>query len=112
MQFEPFFIPREPVAQCQAQLTELGRLGIELFHDNPGQGLAFLVAVGAMRDYPVAINGLPYEERQSSPLRSDLQGSLVAPLFALISSLLASVCVLCLHVCFARGCGVRGCGWM
>jgi len=57
VQFEPFFIPREPVAQCQAQLTDLGRLGIELFHDNPGQGLAFLVAVGAMRDYPVAING-------------------------------------------------------
>jgi len=35
---------------------ELQRLGIEIFNTSPGQGMAFLVAVGAVRDYPVEIN--------------------------------------------------------
>lgn len=56
LHFEPFFVPRDAVLNEPAFRKELKRLGIEIFNQSPGHGLAFLVAAGCVRDYPVEIN--------------------------------------------------------
>lgn len=56
LHFEPFFVPRDPVF-CEPQhREEVQHVGVALFNRSPGHGLAFLVAMGAVRDYPVEIN--------------------------------------------------------
>lgn len=54
--YEPFFVPRNPVITEQAHKQELLALGQLLFNKRPGQGLAFLVASGCTRDYPVDLS--------------------------------------------------------
>mmetsp|Transcript_54459 Transcript_54459/g.100687 ORF Transcript_54459/g.100687 Transcript_54459/m.100687 type:complete len:740 (+) Transcript_54459:62-2281(+) len=56
LQFEPFFVPREPAVQTGLRQEELKLLGLEFFNRSPGHGVAFLVAAGIVRDYPVEIN--------------------------------------------------------
>ncbi|CAK0858072.1 unnamed protein product, partial [Prorocentrum cordatum] len=61
VRYEPFFVPRSPVIDCQDQLPNFNRLltsiGQVIFDKQPGRGLAFLVATGALRDYPVDMIG-------------------------------------------------------
>mmetsp|Transcript_40775 Transcript_40775/g.75831 ORF Transcript_40775/g.75831 Transcript_40775/m.75831 type:complete len:705 (+) Transcript_40775:115-2229(+) len=56
LHFEPFFVPRDAVLNEPAHRKELKKIGIEIFNQSPGHGLAFLVAAGCVRDYPVEIN--------------------------------------------------------
>jgi len=56
LQFEPFFVPREPAVHTGIRQDELKVLGVEFFNRSPGAGVAFLVAAGVVRDYPVEIN--------------------------------------------------------
>lgn len=56
LHFEPFFVPREAVVHEPAIREELQRIGLAVFDHSPGHGLAFLVASGVVRDYPVEIN--------------------------------------------------------
>lgn len=51
--YEPFFVPRSPIIREQVYKKEFQKIGLEIFNRKPGQGLAFLVAVGSTRDYPV-----------------------------------------------------------
>jgi len=53
LQYEPFFVPRQPVIRTQQYKKEFQRIGILMFNRQPGFGLAFLVAAGVARDYPV-----------------------------------------------------------
>merc|ERR1719487_411792 len=57
MRYEPFFVPRAPLIQSQdlpggsaSQLTDMGK---SIFNRQPGRGLAFVVACGCTRDYPI-----------------------------------------------------------
>lgn len=58
LHFEPFFVPRDPFLAegGPASREPLQQLGVELFGQSPGHGIAFLVATGVVRDYPVEIN--------------------------------------------------------
>lgn len=57
LHFEPFFVPREAIIRdSPPRYEELAKLGAEIFNRSAGHGLAFLVAVGAVRDYPVEMN--------------------------------------------------------
>lgn len=56
LHFEPFFVPRDAILHEPRHREDLQRLGVHLFNKSPGHGLAFLVAAGAVRDYPVEIN--------------------------------------------------------
>merc|ERR1719272_487664 len=56
LHFEPFFVPRDAVLHEPAHREELQKLGVEIFNKSPGHGLAFLIAAGGVRDYPVEIN--------------------------------------------------------
>uniref|UniRef100_A0A7S4R684 SEC7 domain-containing protein n=1 Tax=Alexandrium monilatum TaxID=311494 RepID=A0A7S4R684_9DINO len=56
LHFEPFFVPRDPVLHEPKSREDLQQLGVDLFARSPGHGVAFLVAVGVVRDYPVEIN--------------------------------------------------------
>merc|ERR1719440_825594 len=42
---------RDPV-----RTPALQRLGIDIFNQRPGQGLAFLVSTGAVRDFPIELS--------------------------------------------------------
>lgn len=57
LRFEPFFVPRAPVVKVTAGQAEMQRLSLEIFNSRPGQGLAFIVAVGCARDFPVELSG-------------------------------------------------------
>jgi hypothetical protein len=57
MRYEPFFVPRAPLIQTQdmtegsaLRLTEMGKA---IFNRQAGRGLAFVVACGCTRDYPI-----------------------------------------------------------
>lgn len=56
LHFEPFFVPRDAILHEPSHREELQKLGIEIFNRSPGHGLAFLIAAGGVRDYPVEIN--------------------------------------------------------
>lgn len=63
LRFEPCFVPREaalhepPKQRGGAHVPEeFKQLAISIFNKSPGQGVAFLVASGVVRDYPVEIN--------------------------------------------------------
>lgn len=53
LQYEPFFVPRKAVIRTQQYKKEFQRIGMLIFNRQPGFGLAFLVASGVARDYPV-----------------------------------------------------------
>lgn len=53
LQYEPFFVPRQSVIRSQQYKKEFHRIGTAMFNRQPGYGLAFLVASGVTRDYPV-----------------------------------------------------------
>jgi len=53
LQYEPFFVPRQAVIRSQQYKKEFQRIGTLMFNQQPGYGLAFLVASGVARDYPV-----------------------------------------------------------
>lgn len=61
LRFEPFFVPRLPVFRDVSRALQLQRLGIEIFDERPGQGLAFLVATGSVRDFPIELNSFLVE---------------------------------------------------
>mmetsp|Transcript_85059 Transcript_85059/g.273803 ORF Transcript_85059/g.273803 Transcript_85059/m.273803 type:complete len:716 (-) Transcript_85059:80-2227(-) len=61
VRFEPFFVPRTAVMKdivknpsLRRQLSAIGRT---IFDKQPGRGLAFLVATGCVRDYPMDLVG-------------------------------------------------------
>ena len=56
LHFEPFFVPREPVLHEPRHREDLQQLGVSIFNRSPGHGIAFLVAIGIVRDFPVEIN--------------------------------------------------------
>lgn len=56
LHFEPFFVPRDAVLHEPMHREELQKLGVEIFNRSPGHGLAFLIAAGGVRDYPVEVN--------------------------------------------------------
>jgi len=58
LRFEPYFVPRLPVLKDFPSSAALRSLGIEIFNQRPGQGLAFLVATNCVRDFPVELSGL------------------------------------------------------
>jgi len=53
LQYEPFFVPRQPVIRSPQYKKEFQKIGTLMFNQQPGYGLAFLVASGVARDYPV-----------------------------------------------------------
>lgn len=54
LQYEPFFVPRSSVVRsAPLYKNEFQRLGMQIFNRQPGFGLAFLIAAGVARDYPV-----------------------------------------------------------
>eukprot|EP00405_Crypthecodinium_cohnii_P036484 CAMPEP_0206547890 /NCGR_PEP_ID=MMETSP0325_2-20121206/13560_1 /ASSEMBLY_ACC=CAM_ASM_000347 /TAXON_ID=2866 /ORGANISM="Crypthecodinium cohnii, Strain Seligo" /LENGTH=799 /DNA_ID=CAMNT_0054047271 /DNA_START=185 /DNA_END=2585 /DNA_ORIENTATION=+ len=55
LQYEPFFVPRQPIVRMQHYKKEFQRIGTLIFNRHPGFGLAFLVAAGVTRDYPVDV---------------------------------------------------------
>jgi len=52
LQYEPFFVPRDPLVADIDHKSELLMLGSRFFNQCPGKGLSFLVASGCARDYP------------------------------------------------------------
>jgi len=73
MRFEPCFVPREAALpehpnKGREVPEELRALAIEIFNRSPGHAVAFLVAAGIVRDYPVEINQF-LTKRQASPAK-------------------------------------------
>lgn len=56
LQYEPFFVPRSAVIEEKTHKQDFFALGQLIFNKSPGQGLAFLVASGCTRDYPVDLS--------------------------------------------------------
>jgi len=56
LQYDPFFVPREAVIKTQKYRKEHLRIGLAMFNQQPGYGIAFLVATGVTRDYPVELS--------------------------------------------------------
>jgi len=65
LRFEPFFVPRAAVLRDLQGCPELLAIGVEIFKQRPGQGLAFLVATGAVRDFPVELSSFMLEQNVS-----------------------------------------------
>jgi len=65
LRFEPFFVPRAPVLKDVPSTTAVQRIGVEIFNQRPGQGLAFLVSSGAVRDFPVELSNFLAEHAVS-----------------------------------------------
>jgi len=57
MRYEPFFVPRAPMIPSSdlphGRLQQLSDIGKAIFNHQPGRGLAFVVACGCTRDYPI-----------------------------------------------------------
>lgn len=49
---EPFFVPRLPLCHNEAHRAEVLHIGIDLFRQSAGHGLAFFVATGVVHDHP------------------------------------------------------------
>lgn len=62
LRFEPFFVPRAPIIKGLQKTGVLNRIGVGIFNQRPGQGLAFLVATGAVRDFPVELSSFLSEQ--------------------------------------------------
>lgn len=54
LRFEPFFVPRTAVMKEGG--ADLQKLSEAIFNQRPGQGLAFVVATGCIRDFPVELS--------------------------------------------------------
>jgi len=54
--FEPFFVPNTPFMAKPENKEVMEALGIRFFNANPGRGIAFLVATGCVRDFPIQIS--------------------------------------------------------
>jgi len=65
LRFEPFFVPRAPVLRDAPSTAAMQRIGVEIFNQRPGQGLAFLVSSGAVRDFPVELSNFLAEHAVS-----------------------------------------------
>lgn len=63
VQYEPFFVPRQPVYKDTSRHAQVSKLGIAFFNCCPGKGLAFLVAAGLVRDYPIDLGGFLMRNR-------------------------------------------------
>lgn len=66
LRFEPFFVPRAAAVRELKNTWELQQIGVEIFEERPGQGLAFLVSTGSVRDFPVELSSF-LSERTVSP---------------------------------------------
>eukprot|EP00929_Paragymnodinium_shiwhaense_P014466 TRINITY_DN122373_c0_g1_i1.p1 TRINITY_DN122373_c0_g1~~TRINITY_DN122373_c0_g1_i1.p1 ORF type:complete len:790 (-),score=158.54 TRINITY_DN122373_c0_g1_i1:249-2618(-) len=72
LRFEPFFVPRAPLLRDEHASrqrhcpTAFQRAGIEIFNNRPGQGLAFLVVTGIVRDYPIELSSFLMENNVST----------------------------------------------
>lgn len=53
---EPFFVPRVPLFHDEANRAEIIHLGMEMFNQSAGHGLAFFVASGIVHDHPTDLN--------------------------------------------------------
>lgn len=56
LRFEPFFVPRVPILRDVVRTPAFQSIGIDIFNQRPGQGLAFLVSTGAVRDFPIELS--------------------------------------------------------
>mmetsp|Transcript_45881 Transcript_45881/g.109253 ORF Transcript_45881/g.109253 Transcript_45881/m.109253 type:complete len:758 (+) Transcript_45881:142-2415(+) len=56
LQYEPFFVPRQPFLRSSHFKKDLQRIGVSVLDVQPGYGLSFLVASGVVRDYPVDLS--------------------------------------------------------
>eukprot|EP00928_Gymnodinium_smaydae_P039338 TRINITY_DN26891_c0_g3_i1.p1 TRINITY_DN26891_c0_g3~~TRINITY_DN26891_c0_g3_i1.p1 ORF type:complete len:790 (+),score=155.53 TRINITY_DN26891_c0_g3_i1:160-2529(+) len=56
LRFEPFFVPRPSVLTDPSRNHVFETLGARIFNQRPGQGMAFLVASGSVRDFPIEIS--------------------------------------------------------
>jgi len=56
LQYEPFFIKRDPVFTVDANRAPLLEIGARIFNEVPGGGLAFMVASGEVRDSPTILS--------------------------------------------------------
>jgi len=65
LRFEPFFVPRTPVLKANPRCTGMQKIGIDIFNGRPGQGLAFLVATGTVRDFPIELSSFLMEQHVS-----------------------------------------------
>jgi len=57
VRFEPFFVPRPAFLRDAKQSTQLQEIGLEIFSERPGQGMAYLVAMGVLGDFPIELSG-------------------------------------------------------
>jgi len=84
MRYDPFFVPRSAViTEAEVHKSEYRALGQQIFDKRPGQGLAFLVATGCSRDYPVDLSA--YLRRQKVDLGQI--GSFLGEAFSLAQTL-------------------------
>jgi len=74
LRFEPFFVPRAPVMKDPLVSNDLLKLGTEIFNQRPGQGLAFLVATGCVKDFPVEISNYLSENPVSPAMVGEFLG--------------------------------------
>lgn len=63
LRFEPFFVPRAPVVKDIARSSALQQLGIRIFNQRSGQGLAFLVATASVKDFPIELSTFLLENK-------------------------------------------------
>eukprot|EP00403_Amphidinium_massartii_P004303 CAMPEP_0178384710 /NCGR_PEP_ID=MMETSP0689_2-20121128/7656_1 /TAXON_ID=160604 /ORGANISM="Amphidinium massartii, Strain CS-259" /LENGTH=701 /DNA_ID=CAMNT_0020004967 /DNA_START=72 /DNA_END=2173 /DNA_ORIENTATION=+ len=61
LRFEPFFVPRASFLKEPQLNNSYQQLGVQIFNATPGQGLAFLVASGGVRDYPIELSAFLME---------------------------------------------------
>jgi hypothetical protein len=74
LRFEPFFVPRPPVVKDSQRIVSFQQLGTEIFNQRPGQGLSFLVATGAVRDYPIELSSFLMENKIDTAQVGELLG--------------------------------------
>jgi len=72
LRFEPFFVPR--TAPVKVAGVDLKPIGLEIINRRPGQGLAFLVATGCVRDFPIEISAFLLENRVNLARLGDFLG--------------------------------------
>lgn len=65
LRFEPFFVPRVPTILETVCAPEFRSLGISIFNQRPGHGLAFLVSTGSVRDFPIELSTFLLENEVS-----------------------------------------------
>lgn len=74
LRFEPFFVSRAPVFKDVPRCQQLQRLGVEIFDQRPGQGLAFVVATGAVRDFPIELSSFLVDSQVDAARLGDFLG--------------------------------------